>query len=157
MDSEGPVARDIRARLQAAFAPVDLVIEDDPARHAGHPHEGGIDDRPGGETHINVRIVSEAFTGLSRLQRQRAVNACLAEALEHLAAAGRLSSTAPRDPLIELLYSLTAYQFQEYVTGSLERPEDLERRLDGLLRAALDPWCPAQAARPRRPRAIRPA
>ena len=81
MNSEGPVTRDIRARLQAVFAPVELVIEDDSARHAGHHHEGGIDGRPGGETHINVRIVSEAFTGLSRIERQRAVNACLAEAL----------------------------------------------------------------------------
>lgn len=79
--SEGPVAASIRAKLQAAFAPVELVIEDDSARHAGHHHEGGVDGRAGGESHFNVRIVSAAFEGRSRLERQRAVNACLADEL----------------------------------------------------------------------------
>ena len=104
-----------------------------------------------------IQSAGEPATRAAIAAYRSGFRACLAEALEHLAAAGRLSSSAPRDPLIELLYSLTAYQFQEYVTGGLEHPEDLERRLDGLLRVALDPWCPAQPARPRRPRAIRPA
>ena len=81
MKSEGPVARDIRNRLQAAFQPSELVIDDDSGRHAGHHHEGGIDGRDGGESHFNVRIVSIAFAGLSRIERQRAVNACLKEPL----------------------------------------------------------------------------
>lgn len=75
--SEGPVARGIRAKLEAAFAPVELSIEDDSARHSGHHHEGGVDGRPGGESHFNVRVVSAAFTGQSRIERQRAVNQCL--------------------------------------------------------------------------------
>ena len=79
--SEGPVAASIRAKLQAAFAPQDLTVEDDSARHAGHHHEGGLDGRAGGESHFNVRIVSAAFAGRTRLERQRAVNACLAEEL----------------------------------------------------------------------------
>ena len=77
MKSEGPVARGIRAKLEAAFQPVELVIEDDSARHAGHHHEGGVDGRDGGESHFNVRIVSAAFSGQPRIARQRAVNACL--------------------------------------------------------------------------------
>ena len=81
MKCEGPVARDIRARLEAAFQPSELMVEDDSGRHAGHHHEGGVDGRDGGESHFNVRIVSTAFAGLSRIQRQRAVNACLKEAL----------------------------------------------------------------------------
>lgn len=88
---------------------------------------------------------------------RRSFRACLAEALERLATAGRLSPEAPREALIELLYSLTAYQFQEYIAGSLEHPADLERQLDGLVRAALGPWSLAQPARPRRARAIPPA
>ncbi len=78
---EGPVAASIRAKLQAAFMPETLEIEDDSGRHAGHHHEGGVDGRAGGESHFNVRIVSAAFEGRTRLERQRAVNACLAEEL----------------------------------------------------------------------------
>lgn len=74
---EGPVARDIRAKLEAAFAPTELSIQDDSARHSGHHHEGGVDGREGGESHFNVRIVSAAFAGQSRIARQRAVNICL--------------------------------------------------------------------------------
>lgn len=79
--SEGPVARGIRAKLEAAFAPTELVIEDDSARHAGHHHEGGVDAREGGESHFNLRIVSAAFAGMGRVERQRAINACLKDEL----------------------------------------------------------------------------
>lgn len=40
-----------------------------------------MDARPGGESHFNLTVVSGAFTGLGRVQRQRAVNAVLAEEL----------------------------------------------------------------------------
>ncbi len=79
--SEGPVARGIRAKLEAAFAPSELVIEDDSARHAGHHHEGGVDAREGGESHFNLRIVSATFAGMGRVERQRAINNCLKEEL----------------------------------------------------------------------------
>jgi BolA family transcriptional regulator, general stress-responsive regulator len=78
---EGPVAQKIRQTLTAALSPVALEIEDDSGRHAGHHHEGGMDAREGGESHFNLRIVSAAFVGQSRLQRQRAVNALLADQL----------------------------------------------------------------------------
>ena len=93
--SEGPVSASIRAKLQAAFAPQDLVIEDDSARHAGHHHAGGVDGRDGGESHFNLRIVSEAFRGKSRLERQRAVNACLAEELTGPVHALSIQALAP--------------------------------------------------------------
>jgi len=47
------VAATIREKLTSAFAPKELVVEDDSARHAGHSGA-----RPGGQTHFNVRIVS---------------------------------------------------------------------------------------------------
>jgi BolA protein len=62
------VAETIRQKLTEHFAPQDLIVEDDSARHAGHSGS-----RPGGETHFNVRIVSEQFNGLSRVERQRRV------------------------------------------------------------------------------------
>ena len=46
------------------------------ARHAGHAGA-----HPGGESHFTVTIVSPAFEGLSRLERQRRVYAALSEEL----------------------------------------------------------------------------
>lgn len=63
----------LEATLHAAFRPVELVVQDDSARHAGHAGAS-----PGGETHFSVRIVSDSFTGLSRVARSRAVNTALA-------------------------------------------------------------------------------
>lgn len=64
----------IRAALEAAFAPAEVAVTDDSARHAGHAGA-----RPGGETHYSVTVVSRAFAGQSRLARSRAVHAALAE------------------------------------------------------------------------------
>ena len=79
--SDGPVATIIREKLNAALSPQRLEIEDDSGRHAGHHHEGGMDAKPGGESHFNLLIVSSAFEGQSRVLRQRAVNELLREEL----------------------------------------------------------------------------
>lgn len=79
--TEGPIARKIREKLTQALSPDRLEIEDDSWRHAGHHHEGGMDAKPGGESHFNLIIVAEAFEGQSRVQRQRAVNAVLRDEL----------------------------------------------------------------------------
>jgi BolA protein len=73
----GVVTEAIRDKLTRAFQPQVLEVVDDSARHAGHAGAGD----GGGETHFNVRVVSAAFAGMSRLARQRAVNAALAEEL----------------------------------------------------------------------------
>lgn len=78
---EGPIATKIREKLTAGLAPERLVIEDDSGRHAGHHHEGGVDGRAGGESHFNLTVVSQAFEGQGRVQRQRTVNALLREEL----------------------------------------------------------------------------
>ncbi len=72
----GPVATEIHARLTAALAPDTLEVIDDSEKHRGH---SGHDAR--GESHFTVRVVSPAFAGKSRIDRQRAVNAALAELL----------------------------------------------------------------------------
>lgn len=79
--NEGPIATIIREKLVAAFAPERIELVDDSARHAGHHHEGGMDARPGGESHFNLTVVSSAFEGQSRVSRQRAVNALLRDEL----------------------------------------------------------------------------
>jgi BolA family transcriptional regulator, general stress-responsive regulator len=70
------VADTIRRKLTDRFAPARLDIEDESHHHVGH--EGA---RSGGETHFSVTIVSAAFSGQSRLARQRLVYETLSEEL----------------------------------------------------------------------------
>lgn len=72
----GAVAETISRKLRDNLAPSLLEIVDDSARHAGHSGS-----REGGETHFNVKVVSETFAGLNRVQRQRLVLTLLAEEL----------------------------------------------------------------------------
>jgi BolA protein len=72
----GQIAETIRRKLEAAFAPQSLEIIDESEKHRGH---AGF--REGGESHFRVEIVSDAFEGKSRLERQRAINAALADEL----------------------------------------------------------------------------
>ena len=84
------VADRIRSKLEAAFSPVRLSVIDDSERHKGHAGH-----RPEGETHFNVEIVSAAFAGLGRVERQRKVYAALAE---ELAGPVHALSVAARSP-----------------------------------------------------------
>ena len=70
------MAARLRAKLEAALSPSLLDIEDESAKHAGHAGA-----REGGETHFRVRIVSQSFAGLNRVERQRKVYAAVAEEL----------------------------------------------------------------------------
>jgi len=72
----GAIADRIRSKLDEAFAPARLEVQDDSAKHKGHSGA-----REGGESHFSVRIVSSRFEGLNRVARQRLVNAALAEEL----------------------------------------------------------------------------
>ncbi|KRA35471.1 cell division protein BolA [Rhodanobacter sp. Root627] len=64
-----PVMAQIRARLEAAFAPTALEIIDEGHKHAGHAGEG--------KGHFHVRIVSAAFAGQLPLKRHRMIYAAL--------------------------------------------------------------------------------
>ncbi len=68
------VADEIAQILTSALQPQHLAVINDSASHAGHMGDDGT-----GETHFTVEIVSAAFTGVSRLQRQRMVNAALGD------------------------------------------------------------------------------
>ncbi len=63
----------ITALLTTAYAPAEVRVVDDSARHAGHAGAAA-----GGQTHYAVLVVSDAFTGQSRVDRSRAVHATLA-------------------------------------------------------------------------------
>ncbi|PWV98119.1 BolA protein [Hoeflea marina] len=63
----------IETALQATFDPERLTVINESHLHAGHqPHFDGS-----GESHFRVRMQSAGFTGLSRIDRHRAVNAAL--------------------------------------------------------------------------------
>ena len=83
----------IESRLRAAFAPVRLEVVDDSESHRGHAGW-----REGGETHFRVHMVAEAMVGKSRIERQRAVNRCLAEELAGPVHALSLDIRAPDEP-----------------------------------------------------------
>jgi BolA protein len=62
------VAEIIAEKLNAAFSPADLVVEDQ-----SHLHQGHAGHRPGVETHFHVTIVASAFDGVVRVARHRMV------------------------------------------------------------------------------------
>ncbi len=83
----------ITKKLTEAFAPQSLDVTDESHLHAGH-----AGDRPGGETHFRVYIVSNAFAGKARLDRHRMINALLAQELSGSVHALAVSALAPGDP-----------------------------------------------------------
>lgn len=86
----GPVAAQIRQRLQAALAPTHLEVINDSAKHHGHAGDDGS-----GESHFTVEIVSADFAGMNRLQRQRAVNAALGGLMKERIHALAIRARAP--------------------------------------------------------------
>ena len=88
----GPVASEMIERLTAALAPTHLHLEDQSHQHIGHP---GHDPR--GESHFALTIESAAFTGLSRVERQRKVYAALGELMRERVHALTIKASAPSD------------------------------------------------------------
>ena len=86
------MAETIQSKLTAAFAPVVLDVKDESAMHAGHSGA-----RPGGETHFRVRIVSDAFEGLNRVERQRRIYAALEAELKSQVHALALTALTPSE------------------------------------------------------------
>ena len=86
----GPVAAEIEKRLRDALAPTRLEVINDSASHHGHAGDDGS-----GESHFTVEIEALAFAGMSRLNRQRAVNTALADLLRDRIHALAIRARAP--------------------------------------------------------------
>ena len=88
----------MESKLAVAFAPEQLEIINESHLHAGHhhtdsDHHATFDGH--GETHFRVRIVSGRFSGMSRVDRHRAVNAALADELKAGVHALAIEPSAP--------------------------------------------------------------
>lgn len=59
----------IKVRIQKAFQPEYLKVINESAKHKGHQGDDGS-----GQTHFSLKVVSHCFMGMSRIERQRAVN-----------------------------------------------------------------------------------
>lgn len=85
-------ANRMRRKLTEALAPEALDVLDESGKHAGHAGA-----RPEGETHFQITIVSAAFQGKSRLQRQRSVYALLADEMNERVHALALITLTPEE------------------------------------------------------------
>ncbi|WP_312805232.1 BolA family protein [Agrobacterium cavarae] len=78
-------------KLREAFLPDRLNVIDESHMHAGHqPDMTGA-----GETHMRVQIVSEQFSGKSRVDRHRAINGLLKPELDAGLHALAIEAAAP--------------------------------------------------------------
>ncbi len=64
----------LRARLEAAFAPTEMVIENESHKHAGHAGDDGT-----GESHFRLMIRAVSLGPMSRVERHRAVHKAIGD------------------------------------------------------------------------------
>ena len=88
----GTLAAEIERLLIAAFAPCHLAVINDSARHHGHAGDDGS-----GESHFTIEIESAAFSGVSRLERQRMVNRALGDIPGQRVHAMAIKAKAPEE------------------------------------------------------------
>ena len=88
----GPLQSELESLLTHAFTPSKLEVINDSASHHGHSGDDGS-----GESHFTVVIESAAFTGKSRLERQRMVNRALGDIPGERIHALAIRASAPGD------------------------------------------------------------
>ena len=86
----GPVAPEMLRRLDSALSPTRVELVDESEKHRGH---GGYN--PEGESHFSLEIESEAFTGKSRVERQRMIYKALGDLMRERVPALSLNARAP--------------------------------------------------------------
>lgn len=86
------IRRQMEEKLIRDLAPTRLEVIDESHHHIGH-----AGSRPDGESHFQIQIVSPAFTGKSRIERHRMVNAVLAEELKERVHAMALTTLTPEE------------------------------------------------------------
>ncbi len=86
------VQQEMEQILRDTFAPTLLEVINDSASHSGHSGDNGS-----GESHFTIVIESAAFTGKSRLDRQRMVNKALGDIPGQRVHALAIKASSPHD------------------------------------------------------------
>ncbi len=86
------VEQSIREKLSKAFAPEALEVVNESHNHAGHAGSPGT-----GESHFAIKVVSNSFTGKSRVARHRMVNEVLADELAGKIHALAITALSPEE------------------------------------------------------------
>ncbi|WP_075997483.1 BolA family protein [Salaquimonas pukyongi] len=87
------IIQNIEDQIRSELAPAALEIINESHLHAGH--QESFDGT--GETHLRIKIVAEAFEGLSRLERHRRINALVAGEMEKGLHAIAIEAKAPSE------------------------------------------------------------
>ncbi|MBY0293530.1 MAG: BolA family transcriptional regulator [Alphaproteobacteria bacterium] len=82
----------IEEKLRQTFSPLYLRVEDDSYQHVGHKNY-----KPGAESHFSVRLVSDAFSGIPRVQRHQKIYACLEDEIKNGVHALSLQTLSPEE------------------------------------------------------------
>lgn len=90
-DQSLTVTERMTKKIQDALSPDRLEVINESHLHAGH--QESFDGT--GETHFRIRIVSNAFTGMPRLQRHRTINDLLQPELQDTVHALAIEPAAP--------------------------------------------------------------
>jgi len=88
------VEQQIRETLIVALEPIRLDVINESHLHAGHTSSPGT-----GSSHFRVLVVSQSFTGQSRIARHRLVNDALGGLLRDKIHALAIKAYAPGEPI----------------------------------------------------------
>lgn len=81
----------IVSRLDATFSPIECLLEDESALHAGHAGAAS------GGSHYRLRLVSARFEGCNRVARHRLVYDCLDDMMQADIHALAITALAPSE------------------------------------------------------------
>uniref|UniRef100_A0A0G4GTB0 BolA protein n=1 Tax=Chromera velia CCMP2878 TaxID=1169474 RepID=A0A0G4GTB0_9ALVE len=91
----GPVQDAMRKKLTEQLKPTKLEIEDESYKHRGHRGVAEDDKFAHGETHFNVEIESEAFSGMPMLKRHQLVYQVLDDEMKNFVHALSIKARPP--------------------------------------------------------------
>lgn len=80
----------IKRKLEEGLQPVELVVMNESHLHAGHAGDDGS-----GQTHFRIKVVSDKFSNISKIECHRIVNLLLEEAYDNGLHALSISAKAP--------------------------------------------------------------
>ncbi len=79
------------ALIHETFSPLECVLEDDSAKHAGHAGAAN------GAGHYRLRLISARFEGQNRITRHRLVYDCLRDLMHNEIHALNINALAPSE------------------------------------------------------------